>query len=191
MKLILASASPRRQELLSRMVKNFDIIASNYDETKVKFTGDCAEYVINIAKGKALAVVDKFHDERIVIGCDTVVFLNGEILGKPENEKDAYNMLKSLSDSTHEVYTGITLINTLSKETSTDYCCTKVTFSHLDDYQINDYIKSREPMDKAGAYGIQGLGGVFVEKIDGCYFNVVGLPLNKMYFMLRGMGVNL
>lgn len=191
MKFILASASPRRRELLSRIVKDFEVFASNYNEKEIKFHGDCAEYVINIAKGKALIVTDKFHDERIIIGCDTIVFHNGSILGKPANKEEAYKMLKMLSGNTHEVYTGIALVNSLNKKILTDYCCTQVTFSHLNDSQINSYIESGEPMDKAGAYGIQGLGGVFVEKINGCYFNVMGLPLNKLYLMLRGMGVNL
>jgi septum formation protein len=191
MEFVLASASERRQELLKRIVEDFKIVISNFDETSVNFGGDCDEYVKVLALGKAREVADRTKDESMVIGSDTIVYHNGKILGKPKDEQDAYNMLKNLSGSSHKVYSGIAVINTASNEIKMDSVCTEVFFSTLSEEQISRYIASAEPMDKAGAYGIQGNGGIFVEKIHGCYYNVVGLPLNRLYFMLREMGVNL
>ena len=191
MEFVLASASERRQELLKRIVEDFNIVISNFDENSVNFAGDCDEYVKVLALGKAREVADRTKDESMVIGSDTIVYHNGKILGKPKDEQDAYNMLKSLSGSSHKVYSGIAVINTASNEIKMDSVCTEVFFSTLSEEQISRYIASTEPMDKAGAYGIQGNGGIFVEKIHGCYYNVVGLPLNRLYFMLREMGVNL
>jgi septum formation protein len=191
MEFVLASASERRQELLKRIVEDFKIVISNFDETSVNFGGDCDEYVKVLALGKATEVADRTKDESMVVGSDTIVYHNGKILGKPKDEQDAYNMLKSLSGSSHKVYSGIAVINTASNEIKMDSVCTEVFFSTLSEEQISRYIASAEPMDKAGAYGIQGNGGIFVEKIHGCYYNVVGLPLNRLYFMLREMGVNL
>lgn len=190
MKIILASASLRRQELLKRITDDFEIIVSNFNENDINFTGDCANYVMDISKGKALDVARKAGNDKIIIGCDTVVFYNNEVLGKPEDEDDAYRMLKMLSGKSHYVYSGITLINTSEKIIRTDYVKTEVEFSDFGDYEIRKYLKTGEPFDKAGAYGIQGYGGVFVRKINGCYYNVVGLPLNKLYKMLREIGVN-
>lgn len=190
MKIILASASLRRQELLKRITDDFEIIVSNFNENDINFTGDCANYVMDISKGKALDVARKAGNDKIIIGCDTVVFYNNEVLGKPEDEDDAYRMLKMLSGKSHYVYSGITLINTSVKIIRTDYVKTEVEFSDFGDYEIRKYLKTGEPFDKAGAYGIQGYGGVFVRKINGCYYNVVGLPLNKLYKMLREIGVN-
>lgn len=192
MNIILASASERRKELLKRIVDDFQIVVSNFDENKIEFEGDCGSYVVELAKGKALNVVatlDKQED--IIIASDTVVFLDNKVLGKPRDKQEAFNMLKSLSGKTHQVYSGIAIYNTIKEEIITDYVCTEVKFSNIPDDIILKYIESGEPMDKAGAYGIQGYGGVFVEKINGCYYNVVGLPLNKLYFLLKEMGVNL
>ena len=191
MELILASASERRKELLQRLTYNFNIIISNFDEDKVEFEGHCGSFVEKLARGKALDVVSGIGNNKIVIGCDTIVAYNGKILGKPKNEEDAFSMLKLLSGNTHEVYSGIALINTDNMEIKTAHVCTKVKFSDIADEEIRAYISTKEPMDKAGAYGIQGFGGVFVEEIHGCYYNVVGLPLNKLNFMFKEMGVNL
>lgn len=191
MKIILASASERRQELLKRITDDFEIIVSDFDEHNIEFNGDCAEYVINIAKGKANDVACRYEDEAIVIGSDTVVSYNGKVLGKPKNEDDAFSMLKMLSGNIHQVYSGIALIHKPSMAVKTGFVCTNVKFSEISEERIRKYIRTGEPMDKAGAYGIQGFAGVFVEKIDGCYYNVVGLPLNKLYDMLKGIGVNL
>lgn len=191
MNFILASASERRKELLERIVKKFDIIVSDFDEASVEFSGDCDEYVKELALGKAKEVSDKTNREGLIIGADTIVYHNGNILGKPKDKEDAFRMLKSLSGSSHKVFSGLAVINSATKEVRMDSVCTEVFFSELTDNEINRYIESLEPMDKAGAYGIQGYGGIFVEKIHGCYYNVVGLPINRLYYILKEMGVNL
>jgi septum formation protein len=191
MNLVLASASDRRRELLHRLTNSFEIHVSDFDETSVDFSGDSEQYVMDIAEGKALSSASCIDKDAVVIGCDTAVFVDGKVLGKPIDEEDAFKMLKHLSNCTHEVYSGIALYNTRSKEILKDYVKTEVTFSSLSDNMILKYIDTGEPMDKAGAYGIRGFGGVFIERINGCYYNVVGLPLNKLNYMLGKMGVNL
>lgn len=180
MEIVLASKSPRRQELLKRIVDNFKIIESNFDEDTIKFNGDIEEYVKSLAIGKALNVRDKAEKNSLIIGVDTVVFYDNKILGKPKNYDDAYSMLSALSGNTHKVYSGVCILDIKKSEVKSFVCETKVKFSKIEKNQIEKYIMSKEPMDKAGAYGIQGLGGIFVEKIDGCYYNVMGLPLNKL-----------
>lgn len=191
MRIILASASERRHELLKRIIEDYDIVVSNFDENRIHFNGVFEDYVMNLAKGKALEVSSRTKDDSIIIGCDTIVAFDGRVLGKPKSKEDAYYMLKQLSGNTHQVYSGISLVNTATDIIKTDFVCTDVKFSVLSENQILRYIESGEPMDKAGSYGIQGKGGIFVEKIHGCYYNVVGLPLNKLNFMLKEMGVNL
>ncbi|WP_138204034.1 Maf-like protein [Haloimpatiens lingqiaonensis] len=191
MDLVLASASPRRKEILGKVTENFTVVVSTFEEDTVKYKGDIQWYVKELSKGKAETVSANLKNEALVIGCDTVVSLQGNILGKPKDEQDAFFMLKSLSGKWHEVYSGITIINTKTNKFLSECVCTKVKFSHISDDDIKKYIETKEPMDKAGAYGIQGFAGIFVEKIEGCYYNVVGLPLNKLNFMMRDMGVNL
>lgn len=190
MNIILASASIRRQELLKRLVSDFEIIVSDFDEDTIKFYGSCSEYVMNLSKGKALNVVKKAEKDSIIIGCDTIVSIDNRVLGKPKDKEEAINMMESLSGRKHEVYSGITIINTMTKEVVSDFSCTSVEFSELSKEEILRYVESDEPFDKAGAYGIQGKAGVFVKEIHGCYYNVVGLPLNKLRGMLKKMGVN-
>lgn len=180
MEIVLASKSPRRKELLKRVVNDFKIIESDFDEDSITFNGDVEEYVKLLARGKALAVKEKVNNKSLIIGVDTIVFYNNKILGKPKNYDDAYGMLSVLSGNTHKVYSGVCIVNTENLHIESFVCETKVKFSELTGDQIDRYIESKEPMDKAGAYGIQGLGGVFVEKIDGCYYNVMGLPINKL-----------
>lgn len=191
MRIVLASASQRRQSLLRRLTRNFDVIVSGFNENEVVFNGDCAKYVMELSKGKALAVSEIINVNAVIIGSDTLVAYNEHILGKPKNELEAFHMLKLLSGNVHKVYSGVAIYDISSKELKTDYICTNVKFSELTEEEIKKYIATGEPMDKAGAYGIQGFGGVFVEEIEGCYYNVVGLPLNKVKAMLREMGVNL
>ena len=193
MQIVLASASDRRKELLQRLCIEFKVMISDFNEESINFNGDCSKYVQTLATGKALNISKKLQDKdrRIIIGCDTIVSINNKVLGKPKNKRDAFLMLKDLSGQEHKVYSGITLLNTEDKSMLSDFECTRVIFSELDDETINWYIETGEPMDKAGAYGIQGLAGSFVREIHGCYYNVVGLPLNKLSFMLRDMGVNL
>lgn len=185
LKVILASASERRQELLSRVVEKFTVCISDFDEGRVKKRENISKYVEEIALGKAKDVMKKVTDPSLIIAADTVVSLEGEILGKPKDKLDAYDMLSKLSDNTHKVYTGIVLIDMNSGKILKDFVETQVIFSKLTEKQINDYIESGDPMDKAGAYGIQGKAGVFVKEIRGCYYNVVGLPLNKLNEMIR------
>ncbi|WP_315116943.1 Maf-like protein [uncultured Clostridium sp.] len=192
MRIILASASERRRELLKRILCDFEVIVSQFDEDNIGFDGDCGNYVIELAKGKGMNVASNIEDKNsLIIACDTVVFFNGKVLGKPKNQKEAFSMLKELSGNVHLVYSGIFIYNKENNSIMTDYVCTEVKFSNLSDDLIEKYIESKEPFDKAGAYGIQGYGGVFVERINGCYYNVVGLPLNSLYKMLKEMGVNL
>ncbi|EOU1109111.1 Maf-like protein [Clostridium perfringens] len=185
MKVILASKSPRRVEILEKIVKEFEVVQSNFDENTIDFKGDVEKYVKDLSINKAIEVSKRLNEPSIVIAADTVVFQNGKVLEKPKNEEDAFSMLSSLSGNTHKVYSGICLINTYDDTVVTDCDCTEVKFSELNPRQIRNYINSGEPMDKAGAYGIQGLGGAFVERIEGCYYNVMGLPLNKLYKALE------
>ncbi len=185
MKVILASKSPRRVEILEKIVKEFEVVQSNFDENTIDFKGDVEKYVKDLSINKAIEVSKRLNEPSIVIAADTVVFQNGKVLEKPKNEEDAFSMLSSLSGNTHKVYSGICLINTYNDTVVTDCDCTEVKFSELNPRQIRNYINSGEPMDKAGAYGIQGLGGAFVERIEGCYYNVMGLPLNKLYKALE------
>lgn len=172
--IILASQSPRRQELLKLITSDFEIKVNNVDETLPdKITPK--EAVMYLSKIKAEPFAD---GDDIVIGADTVVALDGKILGKPKSEENAKEMLKFLSGRTHSVFTGVTLAS--DKKTKTFAVETKVKFFELTNEEIDAYIKTKEPFDKAGAYGIQGYGSLLVEKIDGDYFNVVGLPVSTL-----------
>ncbi|GKX65111.1 Maf-like protein [Inconstantimicrobium mannanitabidum] len=185
MNVVLASASIRRQELLERLYKEFTIIVSDFDESSVVYKGIPEEYVKELSKGKAMAVCKNINEPSIIIAADTIVVYNNDVLLKPKDEKDAYEMLKKLSGNLHYVYSGITVVNTYNNKIISESVETQVKFSDLNDAEINEYIKTGEPMDKSGAYGIQGYGGVFVEKINGCYYNVVGLPLNKLKEIIK------
>lgn len=191
MKVILASKSPRRVEILEKIVKEFEVVQSNFDENTIEFKGDIEKYVKDLSRNKAIEVSKRLNEPSIVIAADTVVFQDGKVLEKPKNEEDAFSMLSSLSGNTHKVYSGICLINTYDDTVVTDCDCTEVRFSELNPRQIRNYINSGEPMDKAGAYGIQGLGGAFVEGIKGCYYNVMGLPLNKLYKALKDYDITI
>lgn len=191
MDIILASASIRREELLKKITSKFEIVVSDFEESDVSFSGNCGDYVMTLAKGKAMDVFSKVNKPAAIIGCDTIVYLKGKVLGKPKDSAEAFQMLSDLSDNTHEVYTGIAVLNTETQEINTQYVCTEVKFSKLSQKEIESYIETGEPFDKAGAYGIQGAASIFIEEIKGCYYSVVGLPVNKLYFMLRDAGVNL
>ncbi len=191
MNIVLASGSPRRQELLKRITGNFQISVSDFDESSIEFKGDIDNYVCELAEGKARDVLHKFQGENIIIGCDTIVYLDGKILGKPVNNEDAARMLRSLSGRTHQVYSGIVLINTKTDKIIRKSVCTKVKFTELSDDMILKYVESGQSYGKAGAYGIQDDGAIFVESINGCYYNVVGFSLNTVFLLLREMGVNL
>ena len=181
-KIILASGSPRRKEILERFRLNPIVIKSGYDE-KENPDENPIQITMSLAFNKALNISKCYKDD-IVIGADTVVVYKDSILGKPKDESDAFEILTLLSGNTHEVITGIALIQDIKNLKFIDYEITKVKFRKLDSKRILNYIKTKEPLDKAGAYGIQGLGELLVEKIDGCYSNVVGLPLTKIDFYL-------
>ncbi|WP_010173978.1 Maf family protein [Bacillus coahuilensis] len=175
--LILASSSPRRKMLLEQVGLLFDVKTSDVDE-KIDKSWTASETVLQLSYEKAKAVF-QLHPEAIVIGADTVVTLDGEILGKPKDHAEAVRMLSSLSGRTHQVLTGVSILSPGKEERF--YEQTDVTFYPLTDMDITQYIESGEPWDKAGAYGIQGLGSILVKGIVGDYFNVVGLPLASVY----------
>ena len=174
--LILASGSPRRRELLTQIGVAYMVNPSSYHEESPK-KKDPQKYVQDQALGKARDVAQKFPGQW-VLGADTIVALDGVMLGKPKNGTAAMEMLRELSGKKHYVYTGIALIN--DKKEFTKVVETKVWFRHLTDKEIKAYIASGEPLDKAGAYGIQGRAAAFVDKINGSYTNVVGLPLSQV-----------
>lgn len=186
--MILASASPRRKEILENFGFSFKTIVKNIDETSDKTRAE--EKILEIAEKKAKVAAIDFPDENVV-GADTVVVVDGKILGKPKDEKEAFSMLKSLSGRSHEVITAFSFININKNISYSDYEITKVYFKNLTDDEINWYINTKEPMDKAGAYGIQGKGAFFVEKIEGDFFSVMGFPLGKFVRFLNKTGFNL
>jgi septum formation protein len=185
-KLVLASKSPRRSRLLTNLGFDFEIVPSKFTEDKENNISDFKKYVMNSAHKKAENVADRLGQPSIVLGADTIVVYNNEILHKPKDRIDAYRILKTLSNNTHIVYTGIALIDTVTNLCLTDVQKTKVTFRELEDEEIFAYIDTGSPMDKAGAYGIQDdFGAVFVSHIEGCYYNIVGLPLELLYISLK------
>lgn len=188
-KIVLASSSPRRIEILKALGVEFEILPSSYEE--VLKESSPYELACNLAIEKARDVAGKIQSPRIVIAADTIVYANGKILGKPKGKSDAEETLKMLSNSSHSVITGLCIINTEDNKIYSDYEETKVFFKELNEDEIEAYIATGEPMDKAGSYGIQGIGGLFVKKIEGCYFNVVGLPIYKLNYLLGKTGVNL
>ena len=181
---ILASKSPRRKELLNNIGINAQIIPSEVDESVIKDLSP-EKMVTQLAMLKASDVARSFGANTYVIGADTSVCLDGEIFGKPENDADARRMLEKLSGNTHDVYTGYCVVDCTTHTAVSRYEKTRVSFRQLSAEEIDAYIDSREPMDKAGAYGIQKKGSMFVEKIEGDYFNVVGLPVCALVKLLK------
>lgn len=187
LKFILASASERRKDLLSRIVSNFEVKISNFDEEKVEVSTNIENYVKTLAEGKAKDVALNCDNDSIIIGADTIVVIGDNILGKPKDKNHAFEMLKLLSNNVHRVYSGVAVINNQKNIMKSECLYTEVYFSEISDDEIWRYIESGECLDKAGAYGIQGYGGVFAEKINGCYYNVVGLPLNLLNKMIKNV----
>ena len=173
--IILASASPRRKEILELADLEFDVMPSDAQEITTKTAPN--EVVMELASIKAKDIYKKSEKQSMIVGADTVVAYQGQILGKPADEADAKRMLTMLSGQTHEVYTGVCIIE--DGKTKTFYEETKVTFYEISDEQIDYYIKTGEPMDKAGSYGIQGKAAVFIKGIEGDYYNVVGFPIAR------------
>lgn len=179
--IILASASPRRSELMTLAGFRFDVICADIDEI-VPEKALPQEVVMSLALQKAQAVA-KDHRKSAVVGSDTVVALDGKILGKPHSESEAAEMLRSLSGRSHKVFTGVAIV--CGEKVTSFFEETEVEFYPLTDQEILDYVATGEPMDKAGAYGIQGRGAVLVKRINGDYFNVMGLPISKVYRELK------
>lgn len=183
-KIILASSSPRRSKILEKYKLNIKQKHPKIDEIERKGE-EPIQIAMALAFEKAYEISKQLNDYEIVIGADTIVLYNDIILGKPKSEKEAYKMLDLLSGEEHSVITGISIIRVNSNIKVIDYEETKVKFRDLSKLQIEKYIKTGESMDKAGGYGIQGYGEILVEKIEGCYLNIVGLPLGKLDNLLN------
>lgn len=179
MKLILASASPRRKSLMEVLGLDFEIKVSNCEET-IDYNNSIEDIVMSLALQKAKDVAQNTDSSCIVIGADTVVCCKNEILGKPKDYNDAIRMLKLLSGNTHSVYTGFSIIDTADNTIITDYEKTDVTFKKLSEEEIIEYVNNSKVTDKAGSYSIQGTASSFVSELNGDYNNVVGLPIYKL-----------
>ena len=185
--IILASASPRRKEILKNLGMDFEVVVSDADEGRIdKNSVQPSIYVQELAILKAAAVAEQLKNRNsIIISADTVVYLDGKVLGKPKDAEDAKKMLEFLSGKCHSVFTGICVMDA---QTLKSVCAkeeTKVYFKNLTAERIADYVSTKEPLDKAGAYAIQGLGGMLVEKIEGDFLNVIGLPTGKLCEILE------
>lgn len=190
-RIILASTSPRRRELVSSLHIPFDVVPSHADEsTPEDWTPE--QIVKELAKRKADAVyrtLDSSQRQGVIVGSDTIVVRDGDVLGKPRDEQEAASMLRSLQGRSHLVYTGVACVDGLTGTSLVDYRRTEVTMKPLSEREIASYAASGEGLDKAGAYAIQGLGATIVTGIEGCYFNVVGLPLSLLTEMLSSFGI--
>ena len=182
-RLILASGSPRRSQLLKLIGLDFEVIDSKVNERDEEYTIPEVR-VLELAQKKAQKVAENITDG-IIIGADTIVVLDNEILGKPDSATAAQKMLRQLSGQTHRVYTGFALIERPAGTILSDYEQTQVTFREIADDEIAHYVATESPLDKAGAYGIQDQSAVFVSRIDGCFYNVMGFPLAKFYWRLQ------
>lgn len=179
----MASASPRRKEILENANVKFKIMASSIEELTLDSESPC-QMVMRLAFEKGIDIASRQKSD-LVISADTIVVLDNTILGKPKDEIEARKMITSLSGRTHQVITGISLINLDNNKKIIDYVISNVKFKKLSEEDINDYIRTRESLDKAGAYGIQGYGALLVEEIQGDYFNIVGLPISRLSDLLK------
>jgi len=188
--LILASASPRRRELLALIGIPFQVDPACIEEVPPDAHAP-EEIAKTLAREKALAVACRYRSG-IVIGADTIVVVDGEILGKPQDSQDALAMLRRLNGREHEVVTGVSLLDIADGRVVREQCdavCTRVWFRQVSEEHLQRYVDTGEPMDKAGAYGAQGYGSTLIERIEGCYFNVVGLPVSRLCAMLEEWGI--
>ncbi len=188
-KLILASASPRRSALLDLIRLPYEVIPSNIQEKAYEWL-EPGQQVVRRALDKIESLSDEYKG-RIILGADTIVLFNNKVLGKPHNALEAISTLRLLSGKWHKVLTGLAIMNASTGMTWTDWRETRVCFRPLSEGEIVSYVDTKEPLDKAGAYGIQERGSVFIEKIEGCYYNVVGLPLASLYDGLNAMGISI
>lgn len=200
--LVLASSSPRRQELIGLLKLPVIVKASNADES-VPEEWEPAKIVEELslrkarATGESLAAdgmgVEPAPEPWIIVGSDTIVVVDGKVLGKPSDTEEAVSMLRSLQGRQHEVYTGVACLpggGLKNTPAAVGHTVSKVTFSNMSDEEIRAYVQTGEPMDKAGAYGVQGMGALFIEKIQGDFYSVMGLPLNLLYQKLMEFGIN-
>jgi septum formation protein len=190
MKLILASQSPRRKQILSRLNIPFGVIVSDIDESVFTCDGNPVDYAQELASIKCKDVSKKCTDY-LVVGADTIVILNDKIMGKPADKQDAIHMLETLSGNTHQVITAVAIQYEQKNICHTFYERTAVSFRQIPKTYISTYVDSESPYDKAGSYGIQDWSAIFVETINGCYDNVVGFPLSRFVFELEKNGINL
>jgi len=189
-RLILASASPRRRKMLRELGIACTAVASSFQEPPHVSGQSPSRYVQHSAAAKAKNVAQRFKNA-LVIGADTVVVHRGRVLGKPRTRQEAFAYMRMLNGATHAVYSGLAIINTENQTVLTGYEKTLVTFRKLTDYEIQAYLKLIHPLDKAGAYAIQGAGALIVKGIQGCYYNVVGFPIAKLEQMMLQQGVSL
>jgi len=182
MKIILASTSPRRKELLKKLGLNFTVVNSCFDESLIKYDNNPIEYCQSLAFNKANNIAHQYKN-KIIIGADTIVILKNKLFPKPSTKKQASLFLKKLSNNTHQVFTGISFIK--NNKNIIFYESTDVTFKNLSKEEIQYYIDNYNSLDKSGAYGIQDWSSVFIKNINGCYFNVVGFPISKIYKNLK------
>lgn len=189
-RLVLASKSPRRQQILQGLGLQAQIIPSNIIE-EVPRGVPPQEVAIHLALQKARDVASRLDYQALVIGADTIVVLEGEIMGKPGSPQEAFDMLSKLAGKEHEVITGIALVDSGGNVEIADYQSTRVKMKEVDSNRLWKYVETGEPLDKAGAYAVQGKASVFIERIDGCFFNVMGLPVTRLDSMLCSMGIDL
>lgn len=187
MRVVLASASPRRHELLGMIGIAHEVDPADIDESVRPSESDTG-HALRLATEKGLAVAAR-HPDALVIAADTIVVVDGRIFGKPVDEADARRMLRVLSGRTHLVHTAVAVVRDAGRRVESKVESTRVTFRELDDNEIADYVATGEPMDKAGAYGIQGYGATIVERVDGDYFTVMGLALRRLVSLLERVGV--
>ncbi len=188
-KIILASKSRARQKLLKQIGVKFKVVESNIKECH-SLKRSCRDLVIQNALSKARDVAARFKSG-VVIAADTVVLVKGKVVGKPKNTKDALRILRLLSRNPQWVYTGLAVIDIDQEKSITAYEKTKIYMRRLTDTQIRNYFKRVSPLDKAGGFDIQGLGGIFIDRIEGCFYNVVGLPLAKLDVILEKIGIEI
>jgi septum formation protein len=189
-KIILASASPRRQQLLSQIGLKFTVTPSNVVEIMDRSL-EAHEVAVSLAKQKCIDIASQTKHDSLVIGADTIVVKNNKLLGKPKDEQEAFEMLKELNGEWHEVITGVCLCRTNDMKTIFEFETTRVKIGRKSEEFFRAYIATKEPFDKAGAYGIQGYGSLLVEKIEGDYVNVMGLPIYRLSCMLEKLGYSI
>lgn len=184
--LILGSGSARRKELLESASIDFQLVPNGFDESQIAFDGNATEYVEQLALSKAEFLLDKF-DDKVILTADTIVEIDGEILGKPKDEIEAISMLERLNDKQHNVYTAVCIMSKDKKEVFSE--CAKVVFNKLSTLDIESYVQTKEPMDKAGAYAIQGIGAKLIKHYDGDFHTIMGLPLKSVLEKLKGFDI--